>query len=220
VHVGTAHVGTAHVGTAHVGTAHVGTTHVGTTQSPVTSTTDRAHASASAAVMTHDFEAVFLEHWPRVYGVLRRLVGDHAEAEDLALETFWQLYRRPPHDARDLNLGGWLYRVATNLGLNTLRAWKRREHYELEAGQWDAPHRGDTDPAEVQAQAEVRGRVRAVLGEMSPRQAQLLILRHSGMSYQELAAALGVSANSIGTLLVRAERDFEKRYCARYPEGE
>ncbi len=34
-----------------------------------------------------DFEAIFLEHWPRVYGVLLRIVGDHAEAEDLALEA-------------------------------------------------------------------------------------------------------------------------------------
>jgi DNA-directed RNA polymerase specialized sigma24 family protein len=50
------------------------------------------------------------------------------------------------------------------------------------------------------------------LRELDQRQVQLLILRYSGLSYRELAVALGVSENSIGTLLVRAEREFEKRY--------
>ena len=159
-----------------------------------------------------DFEAIFLEHWPRVYGVLLRLVGDHAEAEDLALETFWRLHTRPPQNESSLNVGGWLYRVATNFGLNAIRAWKRRERYEMEAGRWDAEVNGEADPAEAAAQAEERRRVRRVLRGMDQRQAQLLILRHSGLSYRELAAALGVSANSIGALLVRAEREFERRY--------
>jgi transcriptional regulator len=47
---------------------------------------------------------------------------------------------------------------------------------------------------------------------MSQRQAQLLVLRHSGMSYKELAGTLSVSPTSIGPLLVRAEEEFERRY--------
>jgi len=49
---------------------------------------------------------------------------------------------------------------------------------------------------------------------MEPRQAQLLILRHSGRSYQEIGAALQVSITSIGTLLARAENEFARRYRA------
>lgn len=157
------------------------------------------------------FETVFHEHWPRVYVVLLRLVGDPAEAEDLALETFWRLHERVSSDGRDLNPGGWLYRVATHLGLNSLRAWKRRERYELEAGQWEAAQNPD-DPLEIYAEAEKRRHVRQALSEMNPRQSQLLLLRHSGLSYRELAAALDVSPNSIGALLARAEAEFEERY--------
>ena len=64
----------------------------------------------------HDaaFEAAFAEHYTRVYGVLFRLLGDRAEAEDLTVETFWRLWRRAPAEAE--NLGGWLYRVALRLG--------------------------------------------------------------------------------------------------------
>ncbi|MBI3363120.1 MAG: sigma-70 family RNA polymerase sigma factor [Chloroflexi bacterium] len=158
------------------------------------------------------FETAFLEHWPRVYGVLLGLVGDRDEAEDLALETFWRLCQRPPEHGRELNLGGWLYRVATNLGLNAIRGWKRRERYELEAGRREIEENSPADPAAIFVREEERRRVRQVLGGMRPREAQLLILRHSGLSYRELAAALGVSEKSIGTLLARAENEFEKRY--------
>lgn len=47
---------------------------------------------------------------------------------------------------------------------------------------------------------------------MNSHQAQLLILRYSGMTYREIAAAMGLSPNSVGPLLLRAERAFEKCY--------
>lgn len=157
------------------------------------------------------FDAMFLEHWLPVCRTLMRLVGDHAEAEDLALETFWQLYRRPPSNDRGQNIGGWLYRVATNLGLNALRARKRRTQHEEQAARWEI-ERNSADALDRIAAEEEQRRVREVLARMDTRQAQLLLLRHSGMAYKELAAALDVSVNSIGTLLARAEREFEKRY--------
>lgn len=156
-----------------------------------------------------EFDSLFLEHWPAIYRALVRLLGDRAEAEDVALDAFWRLYCRPP--SRSVNLGGWLYRVATNLGLNALRARKRRERHEMRAGrgqaEWDAPNGLETVVAE-----EERQRVRRVLAAMDARQSQLLLLRHSGMAYKELAESIGVSVSSVGTLLGRAEREFEKRY--------
>ena len=55
-----------------------------------------------------DLEGLFQQHWSRLCRMLFRIVGDWAEAEDLALDTFVRLYRRPP--AEDHNLAGWLYR--------------------------------------------------------------------------------------------------------------
>ena len=155
------------------------------------------------------FEAIFNEHWHRVCGVLFRLVGDRNEAEDLAVEAFWRLYRRPP---QDLNLAGWLYRVATNLGLNALRARKRRRRYEQEAGILELTHQTPDNPAAEAELAEQRRTVRRALAEMRPRSAQLLILRHSGLSYGEVAVALGLSVASVGALLARAEDEFERHY--------
>ena len=156
------------------------------------------------------FEAVFFQHYRRVYALLFRLVGDRAEAEDLTLEAFCKLWQQPP--ARAENLGGWLYRVALRLGYNALRAARRRGRYEDQAG-WDALEQAaPPDPARVVERAEERAHVRAALARMPDRDAQLLILRHSGLAYREIAAALGVSPNSIGTLLARAEQEFERLY--------
>lgn len=185
-----------------------------TTERPRASSGTMYQEETSDAIPAKQFEAIFLDHWPQVYDVLVRLVGDRDEAEDLALETFWRLYRCPPKQKGEANLGGWLYRVATNLGLNAIRAWKRRQQYEVEAIQEQA-----ADPAETIARTEEQRRVRQVLSDLKPRQMRLLLLRYSGLSYKELADALDLSVNSIGPLLARAEREFEKRYRQINPDG-
>lgn len=170
-----------------------------------------------------EFEAFFEQHWARLCAALFRFTGDTAEAEDLALEAFVRLWQRPP--ASEKNLGGWLYRVATRLGLNRLRAAARRDRYELDAyrsgeaarGPEDGAARGQDDKVVRGLDDELerrlaRGRVRAALARMDDRQARLLLLRHSGFSYQEIAAALDLNPASIGTLLNRAEAAFEKMY--------
>ena len=157
-----------------------------------------------------EFEAAFSEHYTRVYGVLFRLVGDRAQAEDLAVEAFWRLWERAPQHRE--NLGGWLYRVAMRLGYNALRAARRREYYELQAGREALEQTTSPEPSRTVEQRQERQQVRAVLGDMKERDAQLLVLRHSGFSYREIADTLGVAPGSVGTLLARAEAEFERRY--------
>ena len=159
---------------------------------------------------TAAFEVAFREHWQKVCRLLTRMIGDHAEAEDLALETFWQLYHKPPKDGS--NLLGWLYRVATNLGYNALRSRKRRQNYEEQAGHLDLQSTRDVNPAEATEKAEQRALVREALSRMKPRSAQILILRHNDFSYAEIARALQVSPGSVGTLIARAEQEFEQHY--------
>jgi RNA polymerase sigma factor (sigma-70 family) len=165
-----------------------------------------------------DFERDFEKHWSSIYGVLRRMVGDPAEAEDLALETFYRLYGQYARVAQDFNLAGWLFRVATNLGLQSIRGRKRRERYELAAGKGALDEAPEDRPAEIHAGEEERRLARRALAQMNPRRSQLLILRYSGLPYKEIAEALDLSPASIGPLLVRAEREFEKYYRALVQE--
>jgi RNA polymerase sigma-70 factor (ECF subfamily) len=158
------------------------------------------------------FEALFFEHYDAVYGVLFRLTGDPHEADDLTAETFWRLWSRPP--SRDENVAGWLYRVATNLGYNALRASKRRRFHEQEEGEAPGELLGSAapgsaaDPARQAELREDRERVRAVLRQMPLRDVQILLLRYAGLAYKEIAAAAGVAPGSVGTLLARAEARF------------
>ena len=167
-----------------------------------------SRASASS------FEALFMEHWAPIYRILQRMVGDPSEAEDLALETFFRLHQRYPPPEAEFNIGGWLYRVATNLGLHSIRSWKRREHYEATAGKFALEESPESNPAEILARKEEQRFVRRALAQMNEQRSKLLILRYSGMSYKEIAEALELAPTSIGPLLLRAEREFEKRYRA------
>jgi len=183
----------------------------------MTSLSQRADISASE--VKRRFEDIFLENWPKVYRFLVRLVGDYAEAEDLALDTFLRLYQSAKSDGQYFNVGGWLYRVAYHKGLNAIRSRQRRREYEMTSGVQDIlEHSGDS-PAESYAAKEAQQTSRQILAGMNPRQSQILVLRHSGCSYQEIAEIMGVSTTSIGPLLTRAEREFEKRYRSVYPEG-
>jgi len=159
-----------------------------------------------------EFDRIFQDNWSRVYGVIYRIVGDHTEAEDLALETFIRLHHRPPRKGG--NLAGWLYRVATNLGLNALRSQDRRAAYENKAGLIVLEGAAPLDPSIAIEDAEELKKVRMALSKIKKRSTKILILRYSGFSYTEIASAIGVSSSSVGTLLTRAEREFEKHYRA------
>jgi RNA polymerase sigma-70 factor (ECF subfamily) len=178
----------------------------------VTITIGRVKPEPLSTATRPDFEAIFQQHWPRLVALLYRLTGDRPEAEDLALEVFWRLHRQPSVSESGADPGGWLYRVAIRLGYNALRSRKRRGHYEQAAAAQAAEPSTQPAPEAQVEQRQERQRVRRVLARMRPRAAQLLILRHSGLSYAELAAATGAAPGSVGTLLARAEKEFERRY--------
>ncbi len=153
-------------------------------------------------------ETLFHANWERVCRLLYRLTGDWDEAQDLALETFFQFHRNPP--GVDTNLEGWLYRVAWRLGLNALRAQKRRQSYEQAAEQQMIAEKGLSHNRQLEENIQRQIEVRKALSVLPPRSAQLLLLRYSGFSYAEIAAIMEIAPTSIGTLLARAEKEFEQ----------
>jgi RNA polymerase sigma-70 factor, ECF subfamily len=157
------------------------------------------------------FETIFREHFGPVFATAYRLLGSAAEAEDVAQEAFLRLYEHPLPAGRDHNLRGWLLRVTTNLAYNALRSRARRLQREERAKLSSSGLAADS-PGQDMADADTTARVRAVLAHLPERQVQLLLLRQAGLSYAELAGALGVAPGSVGTLLARAERAFRDQY--------
>ncbi len=154
------------------------------------------------------FDGLFLRYYRQVYRVLYGVVADAQEAEDLAQETFLALYRHPPLLEVGTSLAAWLYRVAVNRGYNALRG-QQRARRRLE---WVAEAPAQVDPHAEFVRGEERERVRAALASLTERGAKLLLLRHGGLSYAEIAAVMQVRPGSVGTLLARAEQAFLRSY--------
>ena len=158
-----------------------------------------------------DFEAVFAQDYAAITRLIARVVRDSSRAEELAVETFWRLWRTP--GAHGESARGWLRRTGVRLAIDELRRRARRERYER---LW--PFGRVRRPDELFLSSEEQGRVRLVLAAMPRRDAELLLLRSDDTPYEELAAALSINPASVGTLLSRARQTFRKEYVKRYGE--
>jgi RNA polymerase sigma-70 factor (ECF subfamily) len=167
---------------------------------------------AEAGETCSDLETIFRAQYERIARVIARVVRDRARAEELAVEVFLKWWRNP--QAHGAGAQGWLYRTAVRMALDELRKQTRRSRYEGLFGFM----RHAATPEEVRATHDEQSRVRAVLGAMDRRGAELLVLRTQGLSYEELATALGLNPASVGTLLSRAQQAFRKEYIQRYEE--
>jgi len=157
-----------------------------------------------------DIETVFQAQYERIARVIARILRDPGRAEELAVEVFLKWSRTPK--AQGEHSHAWLYRVAVRTGLDELRRETRRTRRQ---GPLYLVRTSPT-PEDVLASREDQERVRAVLAAIQARQAELLVLRSQGLSYDELAAALDLKPASIGTFLNRAEQAFRKEYVKRY----
>ena len=164
------------------------------------------------------FDALFEAHYSRVVAMIGRLTGDRGQAEEIAADAFTKLSQQSTALGDRAAWTAWLYRVATNAGLDAIRSNVRRKRREetAQAEQMRTTAGGALDDL---LRAERCAQVRDALSALKPRDAQILLLRASGLAYKEVAETLGVPAGSIGTMLARAEAEFERRFRARHGES-
>lgn len=150
------------------------------------------------------FCRLFDQQFPSLFRYLHRLTGDGDLADDLAQEVFVRLYQRAsfPEDTR-----GWMGAVAHNLLRDNKRTARRRLHL-MEARPAALAPAAPSGADEALLVEERLQAVRRALDELSERDRRMLLLRHEGYSYREIAHALGVNERSVGTLLLRASRAF------------
>ncbi len=145
------------------------------------------------------FESFFRGNYPAVVRLAQSVVGDAQGAEDVAQDVFLAAYRR--FDGDYGRAAGWVRVAAVHTALNVVRGERRRGRRQLQTGVAAA------SPSLEDAVIEREGRadVRRVLRRLPRRSAAVLVMRHSGMSYAEIADVLGVKVGHVGTLLRRAE---------------
>lgn len=141
---------------------------------------------------------------PRVLGQAARMIGDRAEAEDVAQEAMMRLWRIAPDWRRgEAQVTTWLYRVTANLCTDRLR--KSGRHMPLDA----VPDPPDPSPGPVAAMAaDARAEaLEAALMELPDRQRQAVILRHiDGLSNPEIARIMDIGVEAVESLTARGKR--------------
>lgn len=150
------------------------------------------------------FEACFLNHYERVVAIAYKVLGDRDAAEDVAQEVFLSFHATV--DPTVAWAPGWLWAAAAHRALNAVRGSRRRRDRELRV----LPGGAQQTPEDLAVAAEQHATVRAALGRLPSRQAEILVLRAAGLSYAEIAAAVQLKPTSIGTLLCRAEHALRK----------
>ena len=153
--------------------------------------------------MAQEFERLFHDEYARVVAIAHRVLGDRAEAEDVAQDVFLDFHLR---HSKSVNFApAWLHRAAANKALNKIRSRKRREAREAGQEQSEEPA-----PDALVEQDEQRKMLREALSRLPAKSASVLALRYSGLKYTEIADALSVNVDQVGTLLRRAEIQLRK----------
>jgi RNA polymerase sigma factor (sigma-70 family) len=165
------------------------------------------------------FDRLFLAEYARVSAIAYRVLGDPQEAEDVAQDVFCSLYRT--HGAEVPYAAAWLHRAAVHAALNVIRGRKRRQKREtagaLEQERITPLSEASLDPQFAAEVAEQRREVQRALAHLPEKSASVLLLRYSGLSYAEVAAAMNISIGQIGTLLRRAEAGLRKEMTRETP---
>ena len=159
--------------------------------------------SAAAPWAPPSWEQVVREHSARVYRLAYRLTGNVHEAEDLTQEVFVRVFRSLSSYTPG-TFEGWLHRITTNLFLDGVR---RKKRIRFDAIADDAHERmpgREPDPSRAYEDTHLDDDVQAALDALSPGfRAAVVLCDIEGLSYEEVAATLGVK---LGTVRSRIHR--------------
>ncbi len=151
-----------------------------------------------------DADRLFRTYNAQLVRYLTRRLGDSDLAEEMAQETFVRAMRQDVIT----NERAWLFAVATNLLRDTARRQERdRKHLTLIAAEASVSSEETDEEAELSVD-RMRQSVaaRKALGMLAERDRSALLMKEEGLSYPEIAEALGLSPGSVGTTLARARR--------------
>ena len=153
--------------------------------------------------VTEDFDRLYEETYPRLFGTLVTLLRDRAAAEDCVQETYLRAFKAWPRWRPDAPVEAWLHRIAINVAVSHQRRERVRFAVAfLRRGPETAPGPAElSDPDLVEA-----------VRELPAKQGAALVLRYvHGYSNREIAHALGVPERTIASRLAAARLKLQER---------
>lgn len=168
------------------------------------------------------FGAIVDEYQKNVYNLALRMTGNPEDAQDMSQEAFIKAFNSLASFRGDSKLSVWLYRIVSNVCLDFLRSRKRRQTVSLnmDDGEGGSSELEIPDlsamPEEELNRRLTREAVRKGLLSLPEDQREILLLREiEGLSYDEIAQALGLEAGTVKSRIFRAR----KRLCAQLVSG-
>ena len=164
------------------------------------------------------FEAFVREYQDMVFATAVRLLGNPAEAEDVAQTVFLRAFERFGEVGTNPGRAGWLKTVTTNLCLNHLTRYRARWQFfsELDGGDGETPRAfvdslAASDPAPAEPEWDDRARrLERALRRLPDHQRVPLVLFHfEDRNYQEIATLLGVSLGKVKTDIHRGRESLK-----------
>jgi RNA polymerase sigma-70 factor (ECF subfamily) len=150
-----------------------------------------------------EFETFIRNYQNMVFSVSARIVGNLTDAEDITQEVFIKAYKRFQQLRNSNTIGGWLRTVATNLSINHLNRYRARWRFFSE------------EPVEIATEIE-RENDRQEMLELAIRKlpdaqrVSLVLFHFQDMSYEEIAAKLGVTLAKVKSDIHRGRETLKK----------
>ena len=162
------------------------------------------------------FDQLVHRYEGKIYSVAYRFMGNHADAGDLAQDTFIRMYQALPSFRGDSSFATWLYRVAANACRDELRKRQRRRSVSMdemiEASPANMPAASDYSPEETVQRHETQRQVQECLNRLSDDHRLILVMREiRGLSYEEIAGVLDCSLGTVKSRISRARNALKEK---------
>lgn len=153
---------------------------------------------------------LFERHKDRIYSIALRYSGDPAASQDITQETFLKLFAAIRTFRGESTFESWLYRLVVNACLDHRRKSKRLAPFVESV--LDLLHAPGASALDRVMRDEMSGHLKTAVDTLPPEQRMVVVLRYTeGLSYDQIAEAMGCSAGTIASRLSRVHKVLERR---------
>jgi RNA polymerase sigma-70 factor (ECF subfamily) len=170
-------------------------------------TLQQALTQATPPPPAPELEQIFREHHKRILSAAYRVTGNAQDAEDVLQTVFMRLVRREGGSPLSDSPGSYLHRAAINASLDVVRSRHTARTSSLDDVEPVLADATTKAPDRIQGSGEIRDEIRKALAKMSPKSAEVFILRYfEGYGNHEIARMLGASRSTVNVILHRTRQ--------------
>jgi RNA polymerase sigma-70 factor (ECF subfamily) len=157
------------------------------------------------------FRVIVDAHSRPLFRLAYRMTANQQDAEDIVQETFLRAYRAVERFDPRAAVSTWLYAIASNCAIDTLRRRKHRQTEELDRPEYPEPAGAEPGPERHAAGRELRARIDLELGRLTAKERVAFSLRHfENVPIREIARVMGAAEGSVKNYIFRAVRKLRR----------